>query len=107
MKYFPLVWSGLWRKPVRTVFTLLSIVTAFVLFGLLQGLNAGFARTLADLNLNRLITDLRVPGGEGIPIAWFPRIEKVPGVERVTQQAMFIGTYRSRRTSWPRSPQMS
>ena len=38
MKYFPLVWATLWRKKTRTLFTLLSIVIAFLLFGLLSGL---------------------------------------------------------------------
>ena len=44
MKYLPLVWAGLWRKPMRTVFTLLSIMVAFILFGILSGIDAGFAR---------------------------------------------------------------
>src|ERR1700721_466939 len=42
MKYIPLIGAGLWRKPLRTVFTLLSVVIAFLLFGLLQGVNAAF-----------------------------------------------------------------
>ncbi len=42
MKYFGLVWAGLWRKKTRTVFTMISIVIAFLLFGLLQGINQGF-----------------------------------------------------------------
>lgn len=93
MKYFPLVWSGLWRKPVRTAFTLASITIAFILFGLLEGLNAGFAKALAGENVNLLITDLRVPGSEGIPIAALGQIEKIPNVTRVTEQALFMGTY--------------
>ena len=36
MKYLPLVWAGLWRKPVRSILTLLSVVVAFVLFGALH-----------------------------------------------------------------------
>ena len=35
LKFLPLVWAGLWRKPLRTVFTFLSIVIAFTLIGLL------------------------------------------------------------------------
>ena len=30
MKYLPLIWAGLWRKRLRTILTLLSIVVAFV-----------------------------------------------------------------------------
>ena len=28
MKYLPLLWSSLWRKKVRTIFTLLSVFVA-------------------------------------------------------------------------------
>ena len=35
MKYLHLVWTNLKRKKLRTSLTLLSIVVAFVLFGLL------------------------------------------------------------------------
>ena len=34
MKFFPLVWSNLKRKKLRTPLTLLSILVAFVLFAL-------------------------------------------------------------------------
>jgi hypothetical protein len=50
----PLVWAGLWRRPVRTILTAGSIVIAFVLLGLLQGVNTGFDRALAAANRNFL-----------------------------------------------------
>ena len=28
MKFFPLLWAGLWRKKTRTILTLLSVVIA-------------------------------------------------------------------------------
>ncbi len=45
VKYLPLLWAGLWRKPTRTVLTVLSIAVAFLLFGLLQGVISGFEAT--------------------------------------------------------------
>jgi putative ABC transport system permease protein len=93
MKYFSLVWAGLRRRPTRLLFTMLSIATAFVLFGMLEGLNAGFAKALADQDLNGLITDLKVPGGEGMPISAMTKIEQVPGVVVVAQRAYFMGAY--------------
>ena len=42
MKYLPLVWAAILRKPARAILTLLSIVMAFTLFGLTIGLNATF-----------------------------------------------------------------
>ena len=38
--------ANLWRKKTRTVLTLLSIVTAFLLFGLLQVLNRDHGKTI-------------------------------------------------------------
>ena len=39
MKYFILIRAGLLRKKARTLLTMLSIIVAFLLFGLLQGIN--------------------------------------------------------------------
>ena len=41
MKYLHLVWAGIWRRPGRATLTLLSIVNAFLLYGLLQGFVSG------------------------------------------------------------------
>ena len=50
MKYFPLIWATLWRKKTRTIFTLLSVVVAFLLFGMLEtvdyALGAGAKRVV-------------------------------------------------------------
>ena len=46
MKYLPLLWSSLWRKKVRTIFTLLSIFVAFLLFGLLMTIRMGKPPTM-------------------------------------------------------------
>jgi hypothetical protein len=46
VKFLPLLWAGLWRKPTRTMLTLLSIAVAFILFGILSGVDAGFAHVL-------------------------------------------------------------
>ncbi len=90
MKFMPLVWSGLWRKPVRTVLTAGSIVIAFVLLGLLQGANTGFDRAIAAANRNFLVTGTRVRGGANMPVAAIPKILNVPGVKAVAPRAYFM-----------------
>jgi len=40
MKFLPLVWAGLWRRPARSILTAMCIVVAFLLLGLLDGVNA-------------------------------------------------------------------
>ena len=43
MKFLPLVWRSLMRRKLRTLFTALSILVAFVLFGALMSLKAASA----------------------------------------------------------------
>ena len=94
MKYLPLIWAGLWRRPARSIFTLLSVAVAFFLFGILEGLNDGFDKSIADQQLDRLITDTRVAGAPPMPISALQQIEKIPGVTRVAQRATLIGSWR-------------
>jgi putative ABC transport system permease protein len=94
VKLLPLVWAGIWRKPARSIFTALSIAIAFVLIGLLQGVNAGFAQAIAAARRDFLITNVRVRGSPPMPIAMMEQIRTVPGVVEVVQRAYFIGIYR-------------
>ena len=91
MKYFPLVWNGLWRKPARTIFTLLSIAVAYVLFGILSGIDAGFAHTLEVSRMDRLFTDSRF--GAPMPLSYVDQIANVPGVTVVAPRSGLFGYY--------------
>ncbi len=93
MKYLPLLWASLWRKPIRTVLTLLSIAVAFLLFGVLHGVIAGFDGTLAKLSDTRLRVTNRANLFEAMPVAYQSRIALVPGVERVSYFILFGGYY--------------
>ncbi len=42
MKYFHLVWAALLRSKTRTSLTLLSIIAAFLLFGMLDSVRVAF-----------------------------------------------------------------
>lgn len=92
MKFLPLLWSGLWRKRARTVFTLLSIVVAFVLFGMLQGVNAAFNNALNAAAVDRLNVVSRISFTESLPYSYLAQIESLPGVAAVAYQSWF-GTY--------------
>ena len=96
MTHLKLVWAGLWRKPVRTIFTLLSIAIAFLLFGLLQGVDAWFHGLSANAHADRLIVVSRISQLEPLPIAHLQKIEQIPGVRRVTYVGAFSGVYQSR-----------
>jgi putative ABC transport system permease protein len=93
MKYFPLIWATLWRKRMRTIFTLLSIVVAFLLFGMLQGINSAFNSTVERANVNRLVVTSKISFTETLPYAAQAQIEAVPGVSGVANQSWFGAYY--------------
>jgi putative ABC transport system permease protein len=100
MKYLPLLWSGLWRKPIRTVLTILSIAVAFLLFGVLQGVITGFEGARAKLSDTRLRVTNRANIIEGIPIAYKSQIDRVAGVGAVSYFTIFIGYYQDRKNGF-------
>src|SRR4029077_6666265 len=55
MKFLPLVWRSLWRRKVRTTFTLLSIFIAFLLFGVLMTIRSTFSMGVDLAGLDRLM----------------------------------------------------
>lgn len=94
MKYFPLIWAGLWRKRARTLLTLLSVVTAFVLYGLLSGITAGFDYAIdrfADASRLRVQNRVNITGA--VPMAYMPQIENVAGVKGVGPVDPLLGYY--------------
>ena len=93
MKYFPLLWSGLWRKRTRTFLTLAAITVAFLLFGLLQGVNAAFSNSIAASRLDRLYVQSRVSFTEPLPLSYEAQLETVPGVDNVAFANWFGGYY--------------
>jgi len=97
VKFLPLVWAGLWRKPLRSILTASCISVAFLLLGLLQGVNAGFERAIANAHREDLRTGSLVPGGAPMPIAAMETMRRIPGVKEVAPRAYFMGTYREDR----------
>jgi putative ABC transport system permease protein len=94
LKYLPLIWAGLWRRPVRSALTAFCIVIAFVLLGLLEGVNAGFARVIANAHREFLVAGTRARGAPPMPISAMAEIRSLPGVTDVAPRAYFIGGYR-------------
>lgn len=95
LKYLPLVLAGLWRKPVRTILTFLSIVVAFILFGIMASIESGFARQVDAARLDRLYVDARYGGP--MPMAYMSRIQAVPGVRAVIPTSGIGGYWKEQR----------
>jgi putative ABC transport system permease protein len=96
-----LIWAGLWRKRARTVLTMLSIIVAFLLFGLLQGINQGIKSGLGDSTNNRLWTTSHMSDVSGMPMSLLPRIKAVKGVREVAHISFFGGYYQDAKNALP------
>ena len=95
MRFIPLIWAGMWRKPARAILTLLSIVNAFLLFAVLQGFVSSLSTSVADAHANVLITTSRVSQIEPLPLSMAAKIRTIDGVQAVAPVIIFHGSYRS------------
>jgi putative ABC transport system permease protein len=94
MKYFPLVWATLWRKKTRTIFTLLSVVVAFLLFGVLETVDHAFSHPSGGASgADKLVTMNKYSITLPLPFTDVQQIRSVPGVEEVTWLTWFGGYY--------------
>ena len=79
MKYFHLIWSALFRRKTRTVFTLISIIAAFLLFGLLNSVRVAFTSGSNSLaGAERLVVASRFSIMTGCPRACNPASRRSP-----------------------------
>lgn len=98
MKYLHLIWAELWRRKTRTILTLLSILAAFLLFGLLNGVRESFAEAgKSAAGAQRLQVGSRLSFIQALPMALNQRIAQVDGVEAVTYANWFGGAYQDPR----------
>jgi len=93
MKFLPLIWSNLRRKRVRTTFTLLSILVAFLLFGYLGAVSNAFDIGVQIAGVDRLVLTHKVSIILPLPLSYLERIEQVPGVKEVAHASWFGGIY--------------
>lgn len=98
MKYFHLIWAALFRRKTRTFLTLASILAAFLLFGLLDGIRTSFAQLGQNSNgAQRLQTASRLSFIETLPLSLEPRIKQIDNIQAVTYANWFGGAYQNPR----------
>jgi putative ABC transport system permease protein len=93
VKFLPLLWSSLWRKKIRTIFTLLSVFVAFLLFGLLMTIRGAFSFGVDIAGLDRLVLIHKVSLIMPLPVSYKERLASTEGVSLVSHQTWFGGVY--------------
>ena len=101
MKYLSLVWAQLFRSKTRTLLTLLSVVTAFLLFGMLDSVRVAFNAGGSVDGANRLVTTSRLSITQSLPVRLEQQIRTVPGVKDVTYAMWFGGIYQDPKNFFP------
>jgi putative ABC transport system permease protein len=121
VKYFPLVWAALWRKPAESILIWLAVTVSFALFGLMVGLHATYDGIVANSRMDRLYINERFPiaspTGFLLPFALRDQIAKVQGVSAVSavsylrgyyqdphQRAQVLAVDEHMRQAWPELP---
>ncbi|TAN06257.1 MAG: FtsX-like permease family protein [Rhodanobacteraceae bacterium] len=102
MKYFHLVWSALMRHKTRTMFTMFSVLAAFLLFGMLDSVRTAFADAGHSVSgASQLLTLSKLGLGQQLPLSLQSRIETVPGVTAVAYVNWFGGIYQDPKNFFP------
>jgi len=101
MKYLHLIWASLFRSKTRTLLTLLSVVTAFLLFGMLDSVRVAFNSSANVAGYDRLITTSKLSITQSLPYSLASQIASVPGVANVSYAQWFGGIYQDTKNFFP------
>jgi putative ABC transport system permease protein len=104
MKFLHLIWCNLRRKKMRTSLTLLSIVVAFMLFGLLSAIQQALVGGVALAGSDRLIVREKVSIINLLPASYEARMDRIPGVDFSTHQTWFGGIYQDPKNFFMQNP---
>jgi len=119
VKYFPLLWSALWRNRTETFLTWCAGTAAFMLFGLMVGLYVHTQRLVDRHRMDRLWVSMRFPDRPytGLPQSIGTQLEHLDGVIGVGAAHWLNGFHREPRDrasvlavdegmqrAWPEAP---
>ncbi len=93
MRALPLIGAALRRRKTRTVLTFLSVVVAFLMFGILAMLRTAFAAGVDIADAQRLVVRHRVSLFQMLPENYERGIEDIPGVVDAVHMTWFGGFY--------------
>jgi putative ABC transport system permease protein len=93
VRFLPLIWSGIWRKPGRSVLIFLQVSVAFALFGVLQGMKTGVDRLIDQARADLLLVHGSLSLIDPLPLGLLERIKSVAGVKAVVPVELSGGIF--------------
>lgn len=93
-RWLPLVWANLTRRKLRFAFTFISILLAFLMFGLLDALRTSLNDAVNLAGADRLLLQNKINMTVPNPISYYEKVKAVPGVRAATVMNWFGGMYK-------------
>jgi putative ABC transport system permease protein len=93
-RWLPLVWANLTRRKLRFAFTFISILLAFLMFGLLDALRTSLNDAVNLAGADRLLLQNKINMTVPNPISHYEKVKAVPGVRAATVMSWFGGMYK-------------
>ena len=93
MNEFGLVRKNLFRRKLRAILMIVSILVAFAIFGVLAGFYRAFTAGTDNAAADRMMTVNKINFTQPLPIAYYNRVKAVDGVRQVTFANWFGGYY--------------
>ena len=94
LRWLPLVWANLTRRKLRFAFTFISILLAFLMFGLLDALRTSLDGAVNLAGADRLLLQNKINLTVPNPLSYLEKVRATPGVRAATVMNWFGGMYR-------------
>lgn len=104
MRLLGLMWANLFRKPTRTILTLLSVMVAFLLFVLLRSISAAFDSGLTVAATERLVVVPKYSQIDSLPYSQKQQIASIEGVDAIAHTSWFGGIYQDPKNFFAKFP---
>jgi putative ABC transport system permease protein len=93
MNDLTLIRKSLFRKKTRAILLILSIMTAFLIFGALASIDRVLNSSEELSRADRLVTVNKINFTQTMPFAYWGRVQNVDGVQAVTHASWFGGYF--------------
>ena len=93
-RWLPILWANLSRRKLRLAFTFVSILLAFLMFGMLDALRTSLAGVVNVVGADRVLVQSKISMVMPLPRAHYEKIRALPGVKAAASFNWFGGMYK-------------
>ena len=96
-RWLPLVWANMKRRKLRFAFTFLSILIAFLMFGMLDALRTSLSQAVNLAGADRLMLMSKVNITVSLPRSHYDKVRAMPGVRAIVPFNWFGGVFKDQK----------